>query len=98
MPPIHRPGADRPASSDLTRIHSREHSDYSSWPRPSMASILRRSRREWSGEKISMLILDTLEILGNPGMMATIQVSEEDIATGRFREISSIDDLLGELS
>jgi len=45
-----------------------------------------------------MLILDTIEILSNPGMMATIQVSEEDIATGRFREISSIDDLLGELS
>ncbi|NLM30479.1 MAG: hypothetical protein GX216_08685 [Methanomicrobiales archaeon] len=63
-----------------------------------MASILRRSRREWSGEKISMLILDTLEILGNPGMMATIQVSEEDIAAGWFREISSIDDLLDELS
>ncbi len=45
-----------------------------------------------------MLILDTIEILSNPGMMATIQVSEEDIAAGWFREISSIDDLLDELS
>jgi len=43
-------------------------------------------------------LLDTIEILSNPETMATIQKSEEDIAAGRFREISSIDDLLGELS
>ena len=43
-------------------------------------------------------LLDTIEILSNPETMATIQASEEDIAAGRYREISSIDDLLGELS
>jgi len=43
-------------------------------------------------------LLDTIEILRNPETMATIQASEEDIAAGRYREISSIDDLLGELS
>ncbi len=42
-------------------------------------------------------LIDTIEILSDPGMMVTIQASEEDIAAGRFREISSIDDLLGEL-
>ena len=43
-------------------------------------------------------LLDTVEILSNPETMAQIQKSEEDIATGRFREISSVDDLLTELS
>lgn len=43
-------------------------------------------------------LLDTIEILSNPETMAAIQKSEEDIAAGRYREISSIDDLLGELS
>jgi len=43
-------------------------------------------------------LLDTIEILSNPETMAMIQKSEEDIAAGRYREISSIDDLLGELS
>jgi len=42
-------------------------------------------------------LIDTIEILSDPGMMATIQANEEDITAGRFREISSIDDLLGEL-
>ena len=42
-------------------------------------------------------LIDTIEILSDPGMMVTIQASEEDITAGRFREISSIDDLLGEL-
>jgi antitoxin YefM len=43
-------------------------------------------------------LFDTLEILSNPEMMAMIQKSESDISAGRLREISSIDDLLGELS
>ena len=43
-------------------------------------------------------LLDTIEILSNPETTVTIQASEEDIAAGRYREISSIDDLLGELS
>ena len=43
-------------------------------------------------------LLDTVEILSNPETMAAIQKSEEDIAAGRYREISSIDDLLGEPS
>ena len=43
-------------------------------------------------------LFDTLEILSNPETMAMIQKSESDISAGRLREISSIDDLLGELS
>ena len=33
-------------------------------------------------------LLDTIENLSNPETMATIQASEEDIAAGRYREIS----------
>ena len=43
-------------------------------------------------------LLDTVEILSNPKTLALIRMSEEDIAAGRYREISSIDDLLSELS
>ena len=43
-------------------------------------------------------LLDTIEISSNTGTMAAIQKSGEDIVAGRFREISSIDDLLGDLS
>ncbi|HIJ06481.1 MAG: Uncharacterized protein XE11_0590 [Methanomicrobiales archaeon 53_19] len=39
-------------------------------------------------------LLDTFEILSNPETMAMIQKSEEDIARGRFQEISSVDDLI----
>ena len=42
-------------------------------------------------------LLDTIEILSDPEAMATIQKSEDDIVAGRYREISSIDDLLREL-
>lgn len=42
-------------------------------------------------------LLDTIEILSDPEAMRTIQKSEDDIAAGRYREISSIDDLLSEL-
>ncbi|MEG3057322.1 MAG: hypothetical protein RQM90_15450 [Methanoculleus sp.] len=41
-------------------------------------------------------LLDTIEILSDPEAMATIQKSEDDIVAGRYREISSIDDLLSE--
>ena len=41
-------------------------------------------------------LLDTIEISNDPETMAMIQKSEEDIAAGRFREISSIDDLFSE--
>jgi len=58
----------------------------------------RRSRRQMVRREDLDALIDTIEILSDPGMMATIQASEEDIAAGRFREISSIDDLLGELS
>jgi len=39
-------------------------------------------------------LLDTIEIFSNPEAMAVIQKSEEDIAAGRYRELSAIDDLL----
>lgn len=43
-------------------------------------------------------LLDTIEILSNPKTMAMIHKSESDIVAGRIKEISSIDDLLDELS
>jgi len=43
-------------------------------------------------------LLDTIEILSNPKTMAMIHKSESDISSGRCKEISSMDDLLSELS
>jgi hypothetical protein len=39
-------------------------------------------------------IVDTIEILSNPETMEIIKRSESDIAAGRVKEISSVDDLL----
>jgi hypothetical protein len=43
-------------------------------------------------------LVDTVEILSNPATMQLIQKSEADITHGRVKEISSVDDLLRELS
>ncbi len=43
-------------------------------------------------------LIDTVEILSNPKTMEIITLSESDIAAGRVKEISSIDDLLDEMS
>ena len=43
-------------------------------------------------------IVDTIEILSNPETMEIIKRSESDIAAGRVKEISSVDDLLDEMS
>ena len=43
-------------------------------------------------------LIDTVEILGNPETMKAIKRSESDIAVGRVKEISSVDDLLDEMS
>jgi hypothetical protein len=43
-------------------------------------------------------LVDTIEILSNPETMESIKRSESDIAAGRVKEISSVDDLLDELS
>jgi hypothetical protein len=43
-------------------------------------------------------LVDTVEILSNPATMHLIQKSEADITHGRVKEISSVDDLLRELS
>ena len=43
-------------------------------------------------------LVDTVEILSNPSTMQLIQKSEADITHGRVKEISSVDDLLRELS
>jgi len=43
-------------------------------------------------------LIDTVEILGNPETMKAIKRSESDIAVGRVKEISSVDDLLDEIS
>ncbi len=43
-------------------------------------------------------LVDTVEILSNPKTMEIIKQSESDIAAGRVKEISSVDDLLDEMS
>jgi PHD/YefM family antitoxin component YafN of YafNO toxin-antitoxin module len=43
-------------------------------------------------------LVDTIEILSNPETMEIIKRSESDIASGRVKEISSVDDLLDEMS
>jgi hypothetical protein len=43
-------------------------------------------------------LVDTVEILSNPATMQLIRKSEADITHGRVKEISSVDDLLRELS
>ena len=43
-------------------------------------------------------LIDTIEILSNPETMETIKRSESDITAGRVKEISSVDDLLNEMS
>ncbi|MEI6292547.1 MAG: hypothetical protein WCP36_02625 [Methanomicrobiales archaeon] len=43
-------------------------------------------------------LFDTIEILSNPKTMEIIKQSESDIAAGRVKEISSVDDLLDEMS
>jgi PHD/YefM family antitoxin component YafN of YafNO toxin-antitoxin module len=43
-------------------------------------------------------LVDTIEILNNPKTMEIIKQSESDIAAGRVKEISSVDDLLDEIS
>jgi hypothetical protein len=43
-------------------------------------------------------LVDTIEILSNPETMESIKRSESDIGAGRVKEISSVDDLLDELS
>ena len=43
-------------------------------------------------------LVDTIEILSNPEPMESIKRSESDIAAGWVKEISSVDDLLDELS
>jgi len=43
------------------------------------------------------LRIDTMEILSNPETTEIIKRGESDIAAGRVKEISSVDDLPGEL-
>jgi len=43
-------------------------------------------------------LVDTIEILSNPKTMKSIKRSGSDIAAGRVKEITSVDDLLDEMS
>ncbi len=42
-------------------------------------------------------LIDTIEIINHPKTMEIIERSDYDIASGRVKEISSVDDLLDEL-
>ncbi len=43
-------------------------------------------------------LVDTIELLSNPETIDLIKKSESDIAAGRVKEISSVDDLIDEMS
>ena len=42
-------------------------------------------------------LIDSIEILSNPKTMEAIHKSDRDIKAGRVKEVSSVEDLLGEL-
>jgi antitoxin YefM len=61
-------------------------------------SEIKKIRAEMVRREDVEALVDTLEILSNPVTMQLIQRSEADITHGRVKEISSVDDLLRELS
>ncbi|MDI6640404.1 MAG: hypothetical protein QMD78_06250 [Methanocellales archaeon] len=42
-------------------------------------------------------LIDSVEILSNPKTMEALRKSDQDIKAGRVREVTSVEDLLGEL-
>ncbi len=42
-------------------------------------------------------LVDSVEILSNPKTMEALRKSDLDIKAGRVKEVTSVDDLLGEL-
>jgi hypothetical protein len=61
-------------------------------------SEIKKIRAEMVRREDVEALIDTVEILSTPETMQLIRKSEEDIAHGRVKEISSVDDLLCELS
>jgi len=61
-------------------------------------SEIKKIRAEMVRREDVEALIDTVEILSNPATMQLIQKSEADITLGRVKEISSVDDLLRELS
>jgi hypothetical protein len=61
-------------------------------------SEIKKIRAEMVRREDVEALVDTVEILSTPETMQIIRKSESDIAHGRTKEISSVDDLLRELS
>jgi antitoxin YefM len=61
-------------------------------------SEIKKIRAEMVRREDVEALVDTVEILSNPVTMKLIQKSEADITHGRVTEISSVDDLLREMS
>lgn len=61
-------------------------------------SEIKKIRAEMVRREDVEALIDTVEILSTPETLQLIRKSEEDIAHGRVKEISSVDDLLCELS
>jgi hypothetical protein len=61
-------------------------------------SEIKKIRAEMVRREDVEALVDTVEILSNPVTMKLIQKSEADITHGRVKEISSVDDLLREMS
>jgi hypothetical protein len=60
-------------------------------------SEIKKIRAEMVRREDVEALVDTIEILSDPATMQIIRKSEDDIARGRVKEISSVDDLLREL-
>jgi len=58
--------------------------------------IKRMEEKMVTREDIEALI-DSVEILSNPKTMEALRKSDRDIKAGRVREVTSVEDLLGEL-
>jgi antitoxin YefM len=61
-------------------------------------SEIKKIRAEMVRREDVEALVDTIEILSDPATMQLIHRSEADITHGRVKEISSVDDLLRELS
>jgi len=61
-------------------------------------SEIKKIRAEMVRREDVEALIDTVEILSNPATMQLIERSEADITHGRVKEISSVDDLLREMS
>ncbi len=58
---------------------------------------LKRMEEKMATREDIEALIDSVEIITNPKTMEALRKSDRDIKVGRVREITSVEDLLGEL-